>query len=846
MVGRPGKFQPRFTAGQLDQLMQANTDVDAFQKGAAQMVNVQPLPQGGFTLRDGLKKLDRVRGAPVAVAPNGGTALPLAAVAVAANTVVATYTFAAGAVFSYVDVLNFGGSLNGTAPTLAQPNPPESPLIAGTISVNYNSGAGWVALDQSFQFVDTLRTRRFALPAGQNLPITGLQVVINCTTAGGCYAWLQQISIWQDGGGPVAAKLAPNAYNAATAYDMVVTPQNIEVYSSNGRVASIPTGIAPAQVTTFKWVQQLATMILTHQAFAPTEIQRQGSDYEWQIQPAQFENIPNYDFGDVVYTNYTPSIWLLNFVNFDTQLGTNTPALPAGGAHVTISVNGEPCPALQMAPNSTGNWNANCSAIKAAILALPGVSAGITVVLSAFNQNSVLIFVEFGGSGNEGNGWAISGICVDKSDAAVTAAQTQIGIDGGEPIMSSSRGWPASCLLTQQRLLLGGFPNAPLSAVVSETGNPYQLSTLLTGATAPMQLTVDGQGNETIVSMHIGRTINIFTTLGEYWVTPGAISATSPPVITYSTSNGIAPTVDPIETEGVTVFTHASLGVLLEYYYEYQFQNYTAKPISVSASSLIKGVVDNALQRATTNTDTNRHYMVLSSGLGVLRATMRSEEINAFAQVQTDGLLQAVDVNARGQVNFVVQRQVNGAPVQFFERMVTGLWLDCAETAAVAAGQTTLNGLADYIGATVWAIVDGYTQGPFVVPAAGAITLEFAVLANGVAFVGRWIAPSVTTLKLPRDVGPRTVVQRPGRAHTVRLNLVATTNVAIGAQGAGPYDCPLYRFGGAADIPPSAQPFTGWAVTEGIPGFADDVQVQITQTRPGALTITGVTIEADL
>ena len=103
------------------------------------------------------------------------------------------------------------------------------------------------------------------------------------------------------------------------------------------------------------------------------------------------------------------------------------------------------------------------------------------------------------------------------------------------------------------------------------------------------------------------------------------------------------------------MFARASQGVLLEYFYEYQYQNYTAKTISVSASSLVRGVVDNALQRATQSSDTNRQYLVVSSGGAVLRATMRSEEINAFAPIATDGLFQAVDVNARAEVNFVVK-----------------------------------------------------------------------------------------------------------------------------------------------------------------------------------------------
>ncbi|MFZ1963871.1 MAG: hypothetical protein WAU78_10495 [Roseiarcus sp.] len=853
MAGRPGKYQPRFTAGQLDALMQANTDLDAYSKGAAAMVNLRPLPQGGVTARGGLMKIDHLRGALNSLALTGGPALPISALAVGANTTVATYSLPSGQWLSAVDVVAFGGALSGgAAPTWSQPNPPESPLVAGTIQVFYLVGATWTQLDRTLGFVDTLRTRRFARPVGQSVAATQIKVVVNCTTTGGATFYAASIAAWDDWGGPVAAVVKPFSFESGVAYDMVFTPGNIEVYSTGAaaaRLASIPTPIGAAQIPTFKWTQELATMFVTSQAFAPLEIQRQGSDVEWNIQNAVFPTIPLYDFGDVVYANAIPAVWTLTFVNFDTRLANTAPPVPTNGCQYTISVNGVPCTAQQQpSPGnwSTSNWTSTAAAIQAAVSAIPGVAAGVTVRMTETIQDFSEFDLTFAGLGNEGDGWAVSGAALDKADAAITAAKTVVGVDGGEPIMSSTRGWPGACCLTQERLLLGGFPQLPLSILLSEVGNPYQLDTRLTASASPFLITLDGQGNETILDIHIGRALEAFTTLGEYWFEPGALSATSPPTVVWSTSNGIAPSVDPIESEGLTTFVHASQGLLLEYSYQWQVQNFTAKSISTSSSSLVQGVVDNALQRATEGVDTNRHYLALASGEATLRATMNSEQINAFAALETDGEFQAVDCNAAAEVNWIVQRQVNGSPVQFLEKMVPGLWLDGAETFAVTAGQSTISGLTDFIGATVWAIVDGYPQGPFTVGAGASIALAFAALANGAATVGRWTAPVVTTLPVPRDVGPRTVVRRPARIHTVRLNLVDTTNIAIGANGGGPWDCPLFRFGGLADVPPSAQPYTGWTALEGLPGFQEDAQATITQTRPGALTVTGVVVEVDL
>jgi hypothetical protein len=71
MTGRPGKYQPRFTSGELDPLSEGNTDQADYFKGAALMRNVRPNPQGGFSLMWGTKKFGRARTA------GGGAVSPI-------------------------------------------------------------------------------------------------------------------------------------------------------------------------------------------------------------------------------------------------------------------------------------------------------------------------------------------------------------------------------------------------------------------------------------------------------------------------------------------------------------------------------------------------------------------------------------------------------------------------------------------------------------------------------------------------------------------------------------------------------------------------------------------------
>lgn len=60
MSSSPGRMQAAFTAGELDRSLYDRTTLKYFSTGAARVENVVIVPQGGFTLRDGLRHIDNV------------------------------------------------------------------------------------------------------------------------------------------------------------------------------------------------------------------------------------------------------------------------------------------------------------------------------------------------------------------------------------------------------------------------------------------------------------------------------------------------------------------------------------------------------------------------------------------------------------------------------------------------------------------------------------------------------------------------------------------------------------------------------------------------------------------
>lgn len=705
MVGRPGKYQPRFTAGELDPLLGGNTDIGDYSKGASLMQNARPYPQGGFGNMPGTRSLGEV-------------------------------------------------------------------------------------------------------PAG-------------------------------------VARIRSFTHRRADAYDLVFTAGRADVYGATGaHHATVALALTADQLATFKTVQQLETMVMFHQEVKPIRLRRAGSDTDWTVDDAPFQNIPNFDYGDA-YTNGKAAVWSISFFN-----------ATAGSSHYVLSVNGVDTQAILY----IGVTETDRLAIEAAVLALPGVSPGVTVTGGVANTPGGTPIadgnfgIEFSGAGNEGDGWAVSGQFVDKADAAVTSAHLVAGVLGGEPIMSATRGWPGCGAFYGARLVIGGFKGLPNAFLASQSSNYWNLDTRLTTASAPMLVPVDVDGAATILDIHKGRTLDLFTDAGEYWLSGAALDRTVVPTIVLATSIGLTPGVPVVENEGATIYAGlaeadvaaqdaaASGGTLQEFKFDYSQQNYASLNMSVRASGLVADLVDMTLRRGVRATDLAQLWALRGDGLAVVAHLLRGEQITAFTRRATDGLFKAVNCNDRRQLTFVVERMVGGVATQFVERQEEGLLLDQAVDFDLGAPGVTVTGLAALEGASVWAVADRYVQGPFTVTA-GAITLGEPATAG---YVGRWTPLRVKTLPQPRDIAPRTVMRRPCRIHTVRVKVLATTSIAIGANDEPPEEFDLSRFGGAADVAPLDAPYSGEVVAEGLQGFSDDGVVEITQLRPGLLTVIGVTVEVDL
>jgi len=851
MVGRPGKFQPRFTSGELDTLIQQNTDLHIYGTGASRMANAMPLPQGGFRARWGTKKRGRLNPPAAALAYNAGTwtvtapmggsatgplqtpPLPLtttAAFAVGANVLWRLdLTDPATRHVSIIDVIGFFV---------------DDAALNATLALQYsNDAVNWTPIDIAHAVTGDVKSRRFMTPQG---PVDGMRywrlvLTVTAPALADAHVTISDLDIWSQPYGANAGQVSsavrvkPFNYTVAESYDVVFTDLAATIYQNGVQVGAVATPYAGPVIGELNVKQKVDTMLVFHDQFPPLRIMHQGSPTEWNWDAAPYTNVPNVDYGGS-YGNGVAAAWDLQFFGFE-QSSTAYP-LPSGGAHFQLTVNNEQTGNI-LYPNPP-DYPTLATNIQTAIQALDNVEPGITVSNVSL-PNTAIMRVAFTGAGNQGDAWAISGKQVDKGDCAISATHSVIGQPGGEPIFSQTQGYPACGGFYAQRLLIGGFPNKPNYVVASVQDDFFNLNTTLQEGEAAMLLPLDTSGAEQVIDIHAGRNLTFFTTEAEYWLYDHSLDATVVPQVVLASRNGLARGVEPQENEAKTLYVHRNRGRIFEFGFSYPDQNYISTDISVQSSSLVNNAVDAALRKATSINDINTLFIVLGDGTGLAIQLLRGQDVTAFARniFGTDQIL-AVDVNGQFDVNFCTQRQVGGQAVQFLETADTTTFLDQNESRTLSPAGTLITGLTDLEGATVWAQADGYWQGPFTV-VGGEITLNFA--ASNVT-VGRWSAPDARTLPQPRDVAPKTVVRRPARVHTLRCTVVDTTSIAIGANGQPAFNVPLNRFGNPVDQPMA--PFTGEVVVEGILGFSKDAIAQITQVKPGALTVTGITVEVDL
>lgn len=807
MVARPGTYQASINNGELAEEFRGRTDLKQFYGGVAYARNVEPKPQGGGRLSPRSRHMGRLRGqmsqVPVATSFEIGES-------VSASAVLASITFPLLQQVNAIVVSGFSASQ----------------ALGLILQFEWQDVDGnWTAFGSVFNLGVTSVLKTRALLPGSSVLAKSVRLRMVSAPPSATLFQIGDLIAFREGGAVATLRIKPFSFDQNQTYQAVIASGFVDFFRNGSYVGCAHTGLSDQQTIEVDVRQRLDTMLLFHQDIQPLRIMRNSSDDDWVLDAVAFTSIPPVDLG-AVYVNQD-EIWTL-------RLSWASGIDPAS-AGIVISVNGQETDAQPLG----SDYAATAAQFQALVSNLPGVDPGISVQFLSSAATEAAFRITFSGGRNSGSSFVVSGRCPTTTSVAVNTWRSQKAIRGGEGIMSPSRGYPACTTFYQDRLLAGGFKSKRGAFLASVTADYYNLDTTTATQSAAFIDNLDTEGAEKLHHMAVSTHLMLFTDAGEYFVSDRALDATQPRNIVNSSRNGSSPIVPVVEIDdGAVAYCSKNRSLIYAAKFDYVAQAYQSQPISLIASHIISDVTSIARQKATTATDNVRMWITRGDGTMVVGTMLRGEGVTGYTRWETAGDVLDCCVDGANNPYIAVRRTTGGVNINYLERLDQGLLLDGTLTIANNPASPTVSGLEAHEGATVWAIADGYVDGPHVVKN-GTVTLPFA--ASSIE-IGRWTPPSMISLPLTSDVATGIVLKRPKRVHTVRVDLIDTTSIAVGANGRRPRDQPLYRAGAQTDAP--LAPVSGELVVTGIPGFTATGQVEITQTKPGRLAWASFTREA--
>jgi len=545
------------------------------------------------------------------------------------------------------------------------------------------------------------------------------------TRAGSRYLWTVPNIPDIDGGGISDVRLAEFQFSTEQAYLFVFHHKTLTIFRNGAVVATKITPWSSAQLKAkidaegnmqssgITFTQSRDTMIVFHEDFQPRTIKRGATHADWTIANYTFKNVPQFDFGDVTYTNGVDEVQTLDFPNPGDQGNWQE------GDTFKLILEDEETTNIEF----TDPAAPLAARIQAALRKLPNTSDdGITVTFSGgTSADDAKFTITFGGEDGQRPWGSMSFDTVSTQQVpTISVVVTTDGVKPGEKVWSTLRGWPRCGLYFQGRLWMAGTRSLPNTVWASRSGDYNDFNAKKIDDDYGISATTDTDDVPAFIAMYAGRHLQLFSTSAEFYVPASESDAITPAniVLRRTTSRGCRPGLRVFEVDGATMFVQRRGKALRELIFADVELAYQANSLSLLSSHLMRDPVGLALRRSTSTEEADYLFMSNGDGTATVFCTLRSQEVNAMALWNTQGAWNDVAVVLDG-VYFACRRVVAGVTRNFIEIMDDTMTVDCG----VKAGAGATVSLPHLPGMTIEHLLDGFTQPPKAADGAGLLTL---------------------------------------------------------------------------------------------------------------------------
>lgn len=410
-----------------------------------------------------------------------------------------------------------------------------------------------------------------------------------------------------------------------------------------------------------------------------------------------------------------------------------------------------------------------------------------------------------------------------------------------EEAFSSSKGWPVSGTFFQGRLCIAGTKTSPQLFATSRSGVIEDFFAGNADADSGIIILGDSEEVTTFNQIRVGRHLQIFGDDSEWYVPISESTAITPAnsTIVKTSSVGSKPGIRTFEVDGVVYFLQRGGGALREFVFTDREKAYSSDPVSLLSSHLVRNPSDTALRKSLNTDDANYIWHVNSDGTMAAFCILRSEEVNAWSLLNTEGNFKNAAVLDQDSY-FVVDRVIDSFNVKFIEKFNRSLKYDAGVIVSSGGPYTSVSGLTHLANATVGLTLDNAYQGEFTIDGTGSLT--FPRSANtyqlGLQFplVEGETKNRVLIRTLPADLllPEGATMGKKKRIVDVAARVVDTETFLINGNRA-----PSRKFGSSLlDVP--ITPVDADIEIRGIRGYTRKGQIDISQELPFTLTILGM------
>lgn len=814
MVARPGPRKSSCNAGELMDDLKGRPDIKQYYSGGLRFKHIEPIPQSGFRLMAGSDHIAPVRAGMSAVnASVDSTSLgPHSGVATIWQIAFDNWR---------IEGVEINGLVSDTG--------------AFAFWVDLWVEGQWVQVGATMTGGPAAVSRFVAFPPGDALIATYARLRVSPSQS--MTFSLTSMAAFQGNQPVTAPRYLTLPVDRDTGYQLAVGNGFADIWKKTDWVACVrlPT-VTAAMLPRLGWYGEVYTVGLFHQDLASLRIRRAGSDAEWTVDGWPYSGVPDHDYGG----NYTKTSdeWDV-FIRWS-EVDASTPMIA-----LQVTVDGEPTPALflESAPDTpvaagsadAGDWQDLADRLATAINDLPSMPGGVSAAAVAAPGDAYRIVFTFGGA-SAGANYGFSVLVVNTSDASALPSNTQLGETAGEPLISVARGWPSDMALAQDRAVYLGLKSEKSGLLMSQAAEYFTVNTKASGATAARFDRVRG-GSTSMEILHVkeARYVLVFSNIGVWFINNRVISRDEPPNFVLTSEVGIAPGTEAVELEGLVYYVSEEQedgnnefpGQVYSLNYDDVTTRFAPNPESLLSAHLVTSIRRTARQTSQGERDTARKWLMRADGRLICAKMIRNQDILGFCEwLPVDGQVREIGTDHFNRLWMAIERD----GVLHHERMNPNTWFRQTVSAATdLAGQVT--GLPYPDGAVVWALADGYVEGPLTV-SGGAVTLPAP--ADSVT-LGYWTPPVYESMPHVYVSRNEEILRRPGRIHAVMADVMDTSSIAIGANGEPAENVPLARTSDAPDTPVPKK--TGQVDRYGLLGVVMDPTVVITQTRPGALHV---------